>query len=214
MPTPYEFQSEDELVDLLKEPQTICAAQKFFEQQSPSISEVVRTGVASNTFRAFRKLPVRPSVTFRAWATDYITGTLKALQTISEHQHYAQYVHDATNTLCAEWLRTTGSVMGYGRGAKLFNLVLKKQACLSSLSEERRTTLISLLHIPLDSYTIIGLRRIAPQLAIPKKPTMKFIETPEQYNKFQSVIRDIARKAEVPPIYYDVLAWDKAHPRH
>jgi len=101
--------------------------------------------------------------------------------------------------------------MGYGRGAKLFNLALKKFACLTSLSEKQRSTLISLQHIPLDSYTIIGLRAIAPDLSIPKGATMKFIETPDQYTAFQAVIRSIADKAGVPPIYYDVLAWDMGH---
>jgi len=96
--------------------------------------------------------------------------------------------------------------MGYGRGAKLLNLVLKKFACLSSLSENQRSTLIKLQHIPLDSYTIIGLRTIAPQLSISRGATMRFVETPAQYTEFQAVIRAIANKAGVPPIYYDLLA--------
>ena len=101
--------------------------------------------------------------------------------------------------------------MGYGRGAKLFNLVLKKLACLSSLPEEQRSTLVNLQHIPLDSYTIIGLRTIAPHLSIPSSATMKFVETRSQYDEFQLIIRAIAERAGVPPIYYDVLAWDMGH---
>lgn len=211
MPTPYEFRSEDELVQHLRDEQTTNAAKKFFAQRSPSIDEVVRTGVSGNTFRAFRNLPVQPSVTFRTWATNYITNTLDVLSIISDEQCYAQYVHDATNNLCAEWRHLTGSDMGYGRGAKLFNLVLKKFACLSSLPEQQRSTLVNLQHIPLDSYTIIGLRTIAPKLPIPRNATMKFVETPAQYAEFQKVIRAIAQEAGVPPIYYDVLAWDMGH---
>lgn len=211
MPKPYEFSTEAELVQRLSHTNTVNAANSFFAQKSPTITHVVHTGVAGNTFRAFRNLPVQPSVTFRTWATKYITDTLHCLSTISDAQSYAQYVHDATNNLCAEWRRITGSEMGYGRGAKLFNLVLKKFACLSSLSEEQRSTFIDLQHIPLDSYTIIGLRAIAPQLSIPKNATMKFVETSAQYAEFQVVISAIAKKAGVPPIYYDVLAWDMGH---
>jgi len=211
MPTPYEFSTEAELVQRLGDTNTVNAARTFFAQQSPNIAHVVKTGVAGNTFRAFRNLPVRPSVAFRTWATNYIEKTFNSLSTISDGPSYAQYVHDATNSLCSEWLRVTHSDMGYGRGAKLFNLVLKKFACLSSLSENQRLTLIDLQHIPLDSYTIIGLRAIAPRLAIPKGATMKFVETPAQYAEFQAIIREIAKKAGVPPIYYDVLAWDMGH---
>ena len=213
MPTPYEFQLENEILQHLSDEKTISIAKLFFSQKSPSISEVVRTGVSGNTFRAFRKLPVKPSVTFRTWATNYITKTLHHLSAISDSKSYALYVHEATNNLCAEWVRITGTEMGYGRGAKLFNLVLKKFVCLSSLSEKQRTTLIALLHIPLDSYTIIGLRKIAPELKIPKSATMKFIENSAQYAEFQAVISIIAQKARVPPIYYDVLAWDMGHYR-
>lgn len=211
MPNPYEFPNEAELVQRLGDTKTVSSARSFFAQKSPSINDVVNTGVAGNTFRAFRNLPVQPSITFRTWATNYLTNTLHCLSAISDSQSYAQYVHDATNSLCAEWRRITGSEMGYGRGAKLFNLVLKKLACLSTLSEQQRSTLIGLQHIPLDSYTIIGLRAVAPRLSIPRNATMQFIKSPAQYEEFQAVIRAVARKAGVPPIYYDVLAWDMGH---
>jgi hypothetical protein len=167
--------------------------------------------VSGNTFRAFQKLPVRPSETFRTWANGYLQATFAALSTISAPDSYAQYVDDATNDLCEGWRRLTGSEMGYGRGAKLFNLVLKKLACLSCLPAERRTALIRLQHVPLDSYTILGLRSMAPELSIPKSATMKFISDRDQYNRFQSVILEVAQQAGVPPIYYDLLAWDMSH---
>ena len=185
MPKPYEFSTEAELVKCLRDTNTINAARTFFTQQSPNIAHVVKTGVAGNTFRAFRNLPVKPSVAFRTWATNYLNNTFNSLSTISDGPSYAQYVHDATNSLCSEWRRVTDSDMGYGRGAKLFNLVLKKFACLSSLSENQRLHLIALQHIPLDSYTIIGLRAIVPRLSIPKSATMKFVETPANTLSFR-----------------------------
>lgn len=210
-PSPYEFQAKKELVQCLCNENTINAANKFFAQRSPDIVDVVKTGVAGNTFRAFRNLPVKPSKTFRAWATRYIENKLDDFSKISDEASYAQHVHDATNNLCSEWKGITKSDMGYGRGAKLVNLLLKKFACLSSLSEEQRSSLIKLQHVPLDSYTIIGLRAIAPQLSIPRNATMSFVKTTAQYNDFQAVIREIAKEAKVPPIYYDVLAWNMGH---
>jgi hypothetical protein len=79
--------------------------------------------------------------------------------------------------LCAHWRKHTSSEMGYGRGAKLFNLVLKKLACLRELSQEKRNVLIRQMHVPLDSYTIVGLKAIAPEFLIPRSATMKWIET-------------------------------------
>jgi len=211
MPKPYQFSTENELVGRLSDTRTIAAGAAFYQKRCHSVSDVVVTGVAGNTFRAFRNLPVKPSVTFRAWATNYLENTIDALSSTKDASTYAQYIHDATNALCTEWRRVARSEMGYGRGAKLFNLVLKKFACLSSLTEKQRTTLVALQHIPLDSYTLVGIRAIAPQLAIPKGATMKFVETPAQYNEIQGIIRKIAKKAGVPPIYYDVLAWDMGH---
>ena len=40
---------------------------------------------------------------------------------------------------------------------------------------------------------------------------MKFITEPDQYNQFQAFIVSVTREAGVPPIYYDILAWDRAH---
>lgn len=211
MPTPYEFTSEKALIDALKQPKTIKAGQNFFSQISYSIDDVVTRGVSGNTFRAFRNLPVQPSKTFRNWARGYIQDTFSELSQISSDVAYSDYVHQATVSLCDIWEEQTKSEMGYGRGAKLFNLVLKKFACLDDLTKEQRNTLIALQHVPLDSYTILGLRLIYPDLAIPRNATMKFISTPEQYKQFQEKIIDIANKADVPAIYYDILAWDMGH---
>lgn len=211
MPKPHEFSSEEELIKFPKDSKTIKAATCFFSKRYSDVSTVVLEGVAPNTYRAFRNLPVKPSITFRMWAIDYLNNSLHFLRTVSDSQSYAEYVHKATEDLCREWKRQTNSEIGYGRGAKLFNLVLKKLACLSSLSEAQRTTLICLQHIPLDSYTIIGLRKVAHKLKIPVGATMRYVDTQERYIQFQNIIRSITNNAGIPAIYYDLLAWDMAH---
>ena len=211
MPTPYVFKTELELIQRLRDKKTLSAAKEFFSNDSLNIDDIVITGVAGNTFRAFRNLPVKPSVTFRNWAKHYIKQTFSSVSNLATKSTYSKYVHEATLSLCSEWSRLTGTEMGYGRGAKLFNLVLKRFACLQTLTHRQKKQLISLQHVPLDSYTIIGLRSVAPELSIPRNATMKYIETPNQYMAFQKRIATITKKASVPAIYYDILAWNMGH---
>jgi hypothetical protein len=76
MPKPYIFASKTELIEMLRGKATCAAAQQCFSDESANLADVVRTGVSGNTFRAFRNLPVRPSVAFREWATNYTQNTL------------------------------------------------------------------------------------------------------------------------------------------
>lgn len=211
MPAPYIFQSRSSLIKALRAPRTLEMANQFFAKRSDTIASIVNEGVRGNTFRAFRKLPVKPSVAFREWTTLHIEHTLRNLLAIGCTTDYAQYVHDMTLALNLHWQTTTQSEMGYGRGAKLLNLVLKKLACFRAVPDERRSALITLMHVPFDSYTLVGLRIVAPELRIPANATMKHITSPGEYAAFQAFISEVADEATVPPIYYDILAWDLAH---
>ena len=211
MPTPHVFASELELIAALRRKRTINVATRYFAERVDTLREVVASGIGSNTYRAFRNLPVRPSSTFRDWAEAHILNRMPPFDSGTAQREYPAYVHASTLALCRHWQRATGTEMGYGRGAKLLNLVLKKLACLASLTEQQRRALIALQHVPLDSYTLVGLRAVAPDLSIPRSATMKYIETPRQYAAFQERIAAVAREAQVPPIYYDILAWDMGH---
>ena len=211
MPQPFVFASEFKLVASLRQGKTEAKAVRFFSERVASLEEVVRTGVGGNTYRAFGNLPVRPSTTFRKWTQKYVQRHKPPLTSKLGQREYSAYVHDMTVALGKYWRSATNSEMGYGRGAKLLNLVLKKLACLASLSENERRNLILLQHVPLDSYTIVGIKAVAPELAIPRSATMTYIKTREQYVTFQERIAAIAAKAQVPPIYYDILAWDMGH---
>ncbi|MET4577203.1 hypothetical protein [Ottowia thiooxydans] len=210
MPKPYVFESRETLIERLRSPGLAEISRQFFAVRCPSMMEVVRTGVSGNTFRAFRHVPT-PSKKFRTWTTCRLEHTLRDILACERPDSYALQVHMATQALESSWRHHANKEMGYGRGAKLLNLVLKKLACLESLTDEQRTRLISLMHVPWDSYTIQGLRLVSPALSIPSNATMKFITTPEQYQVFMAEITDITAEANVPAIYYDVLAWDMAH---
>lgn len=211
MPTPYIFASRTELVQLLHSEATKDAASRFFECRVGTVADVVTDGVGSNTYRAFHHLPVPPSLAFREWTTQAIGHSMDRILAIQEPGPFAAFVHETTLALDQYWREREKAEMGYGRGSKLLNLVLKKLICLETIPAGRRQVMLPLLHVPLDSYTILGLRVIAPELRIPRNATMKFIASPVQYRQFQALIADICGEAHVPSIYFDILAWDKRH---
>jgi hypothetical protein len=210
---PHKFTNEKQLVCELGSDKNREQAQEFFSQRFEDIKTVVKEGVAGNTFRAFRIWKGnKPSVVFREWTEAHIHETLGELCNISKKGDYADYVHNATLELCKIWPKKMNAEMGYGRGSKLLNLVFKKLACYSRIDAFKKT-LIDLQHVPLDSYTIVGLKYLLPKLSIPASATMKFVTNRDEYYIFQEYISSVAQKAGVPPIYYDILAWDKAHPK-
>jgi hypothetical protein len=79
---------------------------------------------------------------------------------------------------------------------------------------------VRFLHVPLDSYTIVGVKNCAklfpqPQAEaigkIPNTATMSFVKDKRMYDALQSGMRELVRKAGVPPITLDCLAWDNGH---
>ncbi len=208
---PFVFQSRDELINYLRSEKTQKAAAVFFSNRISSIESVVKEGVSGNTFRAFQRLPERPSVVFREWGTRWIRKNLERLQRIETEEEYAAFVHESSFELSSAWMVKMKAEMGFGIGAKLINLVLKRLSCFSSLDDSFRNKFIELLHVPLDRYSIVGLQRLIVDPIIPSNATMRFIEKSNEYRLFQKYISNVSIEAGVPAIYYDILAWDMAH---
>lgn len=208
---PYVFQSREELLNLLQSETTRANAEEFFSKRLPDIRSVVCHSIAGNTFRAFRNLPKRPSIVFRDWASARLDHTLEMLKGITDRESYADYVHESALDLCGTWSSKMNAEIGYGRSTKLLNLILKKLACFEDIDGTVRNRIIEFQHVPLDSYTIVGLRKLITSPEIPHNATMRFIEKPGDYRILQRYISDVAMMAGVPPIYYDILAWDMAH---
>jgi hypothetical protein len=208
---PYVFHSRKELLNLLQSDLTRSNAEKYFSERLPDITSVVRQSIAGNTFRAFRKLPERPSVVFRSWASSRLHQTFETFKNITDPERYSDYVHESALDLCNVWTAKMHAEVGYGRSTKLFNLVLKRLACLEGIDGVVRNRIIAFQHVPLDSYTIVGLRELITTPEIPRNATMKFIEKQSEYNIIQRYIADVALDAAVPAIYYDILAWNMAH---
>ena len=68
------------------------------------------------------------------------------------------------------------------------------------------------LHVPLDGRSLTAIRdcvhKFSHGFSIRKGATMSFVDSEAKYNTIQDVIRKISSEAGVPPIYFDVLAWD------
>lgn len=210
MPKPYVFSSRHELVARLRSPELTTLAANFFAQRCGSVKDVVHQGVGPNTFRAFHHIP-KPSVIFRTWTTQHVSEELNHLLACADAASYSQLVDRSTQALEALWRATTNKEMGYGRGSKLLNLAFKKLACYEAFTHHQRQKLISLMHVPWDSYTIQGLRQVFPELRIRGDSTMRFISSPGQYQAFQFAIQSVCDEAGVPAIHYDILAWDQSH---
>lgn len=208
---PYMFHSRSELIHYLQSEGTKDHAEGYFSKRLPDIGSVVRQSIAGNTFRAFQKLPERPSVVFRNWASNHLHRTFGAVKNITDSESYADYVHESALDLCAVWSSVMNMEIGYGRSTKLLNLVLKRLACLDEMDSATRHRIIQFQHVPLDSYTIVGLRQLMTTPEIPCNATMRFIENKSDYDLLQQYISGVAGEAGVPAIYYDILAWNMAH---
>jgi hypothetical protein len=208
---PYVFQSRNELLDHLQSRTTRARAEEYFSERLPDIVSVVRRSIAGNTFRAFQKLPERPSVVFRNWASDRLHRTFEEIKGITDRESYAAYIHESALDFCEVWSGKMNAEIGYGRSTKLLNLVLKRLACLEGIDDTTRRKIIKFQHVPLDSYTIVGLRKLITDPEIPRNATMRFIQQPSEYRKVQQYISGVATEANVPAIYYDILAWNMAH---
>ncbi|MGD0275829.1 MAG: hypothetical protein ABSB79_07220 [Syntrophales bacterium] len=134
----YVFQSRNELLNLLKLKTIRAHVKKFFSKRLPDVESVVLQSIAGNTFRAFQKLPKRPSIVFMDWALDYLHHTLETLKSITDRESYADYVHESAFHLCAMWYSEMAAEIGYGRSTKLLNLVLKKLPCFEGIESDIR----------------------------------------------------------------------------
>ncbi|MCZ8157038.1 MAG: hypothetical protein O9264_12995 [Leptospira sp.] len=100
--------------------------------------------------------------------------------------------------------------IGFGRAAKLLNLVFKAIPKLEILDNGTRLRIKKFLHVPLDSFSIRGLINII-DYKIPRNASMGFIKDKKSYFYFQEQIRILTDKAKVSPIDYEILCWDVAH---
>jgi hypothetical protein len=67
-----------------------------------------------------------------------------------------------------------------------------------------------LLEVPLDSYTLVGIRRFCTSVKIPKNASMGFVQDRKQYSELQNAIVELC--APFHPAHYEIAAWNASHP--
>jgi hypothetical protein len=210
-PVPHQMRNTQDLIHHLSTRKTELAA--WFDNRKDSLSQIVTDSVGGNTFRAFRNLPCKPSVVFREWALATLEdrSSVSELEGIRSQAHYDDWTKRFCGRLYQTWQERMGKRMEYGPGRKLPNLLLKEFMLWSGLNDDRRHDLIGFLHVPLDRYTLVGIRNCVTDPKITMTATMKSVSGETMYDQLQSAIRQIASTAGVPSIYFDVLAWNMSH---
>lgn len=207
---PYAFESEDEIIQKLSERKG--RIDKYFEKPIRTLEEIALYGVAGNTFRAFRNLPHKPSVIYKSWSKKEMDKPdfVSRLLAISSGDEYDVWIAQLSDRLRKHWKDEMGENLHYGASRKLPNLMMKGLISWSGFTSNQRGKLIKYLHVPLDSYTLVGIKKCI-ELEIPQTATMKFVAGESMYTEIQMAIRKVCLKARVPAIYFDVLCWDMAH---
>jgi hypothetical protein len=185
-----------------------------------TLPELIKEAISGNTFRAFRVYKGRrPSKVFRGWVYQTLSdGAFKALLRVRSQKAYDRWLFDFARDLRRHWARQMGCPMPYACALKLVNIVMKHLVFYQEMCLTLALRMISFLHVPLDHYSLVAVRRCVREFPeqqvverIPAHATMCFVDSPEKYDALQIVMRRIAKKAGVPPIVIDVLAWNEQH---
>jgi hypothetical protein len=205
----HEFESEEEIIASLRDSKRMM--ENFFRQRRSSLAEIVSNAVAGNTFRAFAHLPKQPSKIFREWAISEFTSQHERVLSIRTRTEYGRWLESSCERLNEFWKSNMGASMNYGPRRKLPNLLMKQFVLWREINEDQRFSLLHFLHVPLDKYSLVALRRCYPHLRIRSSSTMSFVDGREKYENIQQAIQSICTRANLPAIYFDILTWDKAH---
>ncbi len=205
---PHEYRDANEIINRLRKKRGKIEA--WFARRQDSLEQIVHESVGSNTFRAFQNMPKRPSDVFREWAKREldVCKRTKQLDSVRTQAAFDRWHHEFCSSFREEWQEQMKERMPYGPSRKLPDLLLKAFVRWTRLSDDRRNRLISFSHVSLDSFSLAGIRHCIDDPEIPATATMRFVAGPTMYRQIQESIRDIAKQAGVPAIYYDVLVWN------
>lgn len=216
MPLPHVFKSRDELQKKLASQAVKDNFKNFFATGKDSILHLVETSVQGNTFRAFHHKPVgvtiRPSDLYRNLAPSILENAVDEWCQIASRKGMHYFVLKQAKQLQKQWLERTDNKVdiGIGRAAKLLNLSLKYLIRWDRITDRQSEKLISLLDVPLDSYTLRGIRLLCPELEIPFKASMSHVKDAAQYLAIQDAIDKLCAP-DFCPIVYEFAAWNAAH---
>jgi hypothetical protein len=219
MPRPFEFRSTKQLRKTLGSSKVKKEFKSFFfSRRFESHDKLIKASADQNTVRAFHHssygLKIGPLKLYRELAARFLKNELKNWRKIRTREEMSEFVLKQAERLRKDWLKRTkregyGFDIGIGRAAKLLNLLLKHLTLSSQLSRKERKRLIPFLEVPLDKYTLLGIRRLCPLAKIPKTASMGFVQRKEQYTELQNQIFELCDP--YCPAHYEVAAWNASH---
>lgn len=181
-----------------------------WRQPDTLLLAAIQEAVGPNTWRAFRKCPKKPSLVFCEWAEHSLIekeGFAK-LSKIKSKEKYDKWLKMLVSDLQNSWEKNMSRELNIGPAYKLVNLLLKR---VSRELPRKRKKVLQWLHVPLDKHTLAAIREVItfPRgRKIRSNATMAFIANIEDYNYIQQGISDLAKKAQVPPIALDYIAYN------
>lgn len=217
------FPTLEQLIERLKSGAPQLKKKAYASLYGFDMDDVICTAVEANTIRGFnqKKLGLKesPMNIYRDWASDFIMWLgYSDFKEVTDQESFEAYFRKARIS-CEKAFQKNGAkeALTYGQTSKLVDLLLKRVVRFPEISDEDRIRLSQFLHVPLEKYTLLAVRELdvidqnGAKVNIPKSATMAFITKEELYFSIQDLFRDIAKEAEVPPIFLDYLLWDMMH---
>jgi hypothetical protein len=221
--------SIDALVAQLRNPEMKQLTASYFSGSFPEIGSAIFASVDKSTIRAYRNTRIyRPLSIYRSWALrEFANGIDQRLNAAARGiEQYRQLHGELCERLRAYWSSVeattacdidpaASSVPNYGRARKLVDLLMKHVLLVSELSSPVRKTLKSLIHVPLDHYTLKHLSGLShlKGISLPRSRWTMGYASEATYLPLQDLIREVCERAGVDPIDFDIYAWN-AEPRH
>jgi hypothetical protein len=209
---------EKELLDLLRRHRSEVEA---WMRRPLTKEEIASTFVGSNTFRVLRhgeKDQIKTGL--KCWAKKMLNDQRfkDKVLSLNTQKAYDEWLKNELCTSLCVHCKKHGISYGnegiplderYGPKTKIANLFMKSVARWDELTDNERTRLIGLLHLPLDRNTLNALRECARNTKdhIPSNAAMGFVKEEDQYEALQELARSII-KPKASPIYIDILFWD------
>lgn len=183
--------------------------------RSYELDYLIKKSVDNTTFRS---LPLkrkgskrRPSDIYREYTNNLLKNKCEEFQSISKLETYSEFVKCAAKELANIFdgeVKELG-FLGFGRAAKMLNLSFKFALMHRCFSVDRNR-LVSYLHVPLDRYTLQGIRLLAVDFNIPANASMGWaaLNNEDTYNEIQNWVRKECSDIGCYPIHYEFALWD------
>lgn len=183
--------------------------------RSYDLDYLIKKSVDNTTFRSLSLKKNggkrRPSDIYREYTNNLLKSKCDELKSISKLETYSEFVKFAANELSNIFDREVNQpdYLGFGRAAKMLNLSFKFALLHSDFSADRKR-LECYLHVPLDSYTLQGIRLLAVDFKIPANASMGWaaLNNEDTYNGIQNWIRKECRDIGCYPIHYEFALWN------